>query len=848
MIGNALGRIAMADKMSVNQLKEALQNKTLPAYIAIPLIEEKMDMQDRMQKSAMMQQASQQVPIADRVMQRAAMASGIDTLPTNLAPAQGMAGGGIVAFEGGGEVPGFAAGIPPGLFDALIQAESRGRQSAVSSKGARGVAQLMPGTMRDPGYGIKPVRDDSEAENRRVGEAYLSAMLKKYRGNIDQALAAYNWGPGNVDKHLKKYGELISEKLPKETRAYIPKVKNLMAQQDQRRPEPVRVASREAIEGAMDVPAARGKIGVSSLLRAPLERITNLLPSAQAEEISKFAMDMPAGINMIPLNYAGGGIASFAGNQGSVVQETSSPVGRFFSPIPRTLNKIFAPFPEAVRAYDIQQDIDAQILQKIKEINQLGGMFGLAQQTPEQQRLYDQKKDELRALYDLKKTGKAPAPQAATPQAAKPQAAAPASGIKAEPPQAIAYPVKGGFETVTPDQFPLQNALEMGARRREGFAPAQTVDGSGAGEETTFTPPPVRRKESDDDFVGQARRITESVYPASEKPTELTVDAAFAQSKQFLDKAGVDLDVFKKQAADIKAERAGFAKDKEEAKTMRILEAAAGILSGTSPFAAVNIGKGMTPAIQGLGLDIKEFQKNERALRAAERQLYIDEQKFNLTRASDAQAQMFRSQDRLDRYNERKVGLIGDITGRLISNAGSEKVAGIYTTGNIELQKMRNAVPPDVVRLADRLKPDMPNSTELERLEIAANLLTNKGLSAIIGAESKAAQVVEEAFNNRLLMNKDLKKINEKAEAGDLDAKRQIKEYKDNILREYYNRMPTLSSRRNGETETSQTGAAPPRPATLPPNAPAGSVFGNYVPGMGWEIKDKSGNLIGFGR
>lgn len=93
----------MADKMSVNQLKEALQNKTLPAYIAIPLIEEKMDMQDRMQKSAMMQQASQPVPIADRVMQRAETA-GIDRLPTNLAPAQGMAGGGIVAFEGGGEV------------------------------------------------------------------------------------------------------------------------------------------------------------------------------------------------------------------------------------------------------------------------------------------------------------------------------------------------------------------------------------------------------------------------------------------------------------------------------------------------------------------------------------------------------------------------------------------------------------------------------------------------------------------------------------------------------------------------------------------------------------------------
>jgi hypothetical protein len=103
MIGSALGRIAMAEKMSVNQLKEALQNKTLPAYIAIPLIEEKMNMQDRMASSAAMQQAAPQPPIADRVMQRAGTA-GIDRLPSNLAPTQGMAGGGIVAFGGGGEI------------------------------------------------------------------------------------------------------------------------------------------------------------------------------------------------------------------------------------------------------------------------------------------------------------------------------------------------------------------------------------------------------------------------------------------------------------------------------------------------------------------------------------------------------------------------------------------------------------------------------------------------------------------------------------------------------------------------------------------------------------------------
>ena len=224
------------------------------------------------------------------------------------------AGGGIVAFADGGEadVPGFAAGIPPGLFEALVEAESRGKHSAVSNKGARGVAQLMPGTMRDPGYGIKPVRDDSEAENRRVGQEYLSAMLRKYKGNIDNALAAYNWGPGNVDKHLKKYGELTPEKLPKETRTYIPKVKNFMAQQEPRRSEPVRVAERPPVDDMSGgIPAGQlmpvqDRVGMPALLRRPLERVTRLLPSAEAAGLE----ELPAGMQA-RAEYAGGGILGY---------------------------------------------------------------------------------------------------------------------------------------------------------------------------------------------------------------------------------------------------------------------------------------------------------------------------------------------------------------------------------------------------------------------------------------------------------------------------------------------------------------------------------------------------------
>jgi soluble lytic murein transglycosylase-like protein len=111
-------------------------------------------------------------------------------------------------------------------FDALAQAvkmvESAGDPNAVSSKGAVGTMQTMPGTLRDPGYGVRPAQNNTPAELERVGRDYLQAMIAKYPGNLSHALAAYNWGPGNTDKWIAAGAD--PAKLPKETRDYIPKV------------------------------------------------------------------------------------------------------------------------------------------------------------------------------------------------------------------------------------------------------------------------------------------------------------------------------------------------------------------------------------------------------------------------------------------------------------------------------------------------------------------------------------------------------------------------------------------------------------------------------------------------
>lgn len=99
------------------------------------------------------------------------------------------------------------------LLQAVYQQESGNRHRnadgslVTSPKGAQGVGQIMPPTGKDPGFGVKPLQDDSEQENRRFTGDYLGAMLKRYNGNQILALAAYNAGPGQVDGWLKQIGD-----------------------------------------------------------------------------------------------------------------------------------------------------------------------------------------------------------------------------------------------------------------------------------------------------------------------------------------------------------------------------------------------------------------------------------------------------------------------------------------------------------------------------------------------------------------------------------------------------------------------------------------------------------------
>ena len=110
------------------------------------------------------------------------------------------------------------------MVAAVARAESDFNPKAKSRAGAMGLMQLMPGTAR--GLGVKDPWNVNQ--NALGGAKYLSQMLKKYNGNVQLALAAYNAGPGNVDKAISRAKSrswsLVSKYLPKETQNYVPKV------------------------------------------------------------------------------------------------------------------------------------------------------------------------------------------------------------------------------------------------------------------------------------------------------------------------------------------------------------------------------------------------------------------------------------------------------------------------------------------------------------------------------------------------------------------------------------------------------------------------------------------------
>ncbi len=131
-------------------------------------------------------------------------------------------------------------GVDPSLLRAIIRAESGGRPSVVSSRGAGGLMQLLPSTAREYagqlGLEAEPDLEDP-ATNILLGACHLARLLGQFDHDTVLAVAAYNAGAGRVKSWLEKHParssrEIIARSASVETRQYVGRVDRVFTQQN----------------------------------------------------------------------------------------------------------------------------------------------------------------------------------------------------------------------------------------------------------------------------------------------------------------------------------------------------------------------------------------------------------------------------------------------------------------------------------------------------------------------------------------------------------------------------------------------------------------------------------------
>lgn len=113
-----------------------------------------------------------------------------------------------------------AAGIDATLAINVAVAESSLNPNAVSPAGAQGLFQLMPATAKQLGV----TNPFDPTQSAQAGTRYLAQLLAQFNGDETSALAAYNWGPGNVANAQAQYGAAWLTYAPAETQNYVSKI------------------------------------------------------------------------------------------------------------------------------------------------------------------------------------------------------------------------------------------------------------------------------------------------------------------------------------------------------------------------------------------------------------------------------------------------------------------------------------------------------------------------------------------------------------------------------------------------------------------------------------------------
>ena len=196
-------------------------------------------------------------------------------------------------------------------------------------------------------------------------------------------------------------------------------------------------------------------------------------------------------------------------------------------------------------------------------------------------------------------------------------------------------------------------------------------------------------------------------------------------SKEYVDtlkNAGYDFDLVKNQVKELAKEKEALKGEKKEAQNLRLLEAGLGILGGESPYAFVNIGKGATPALQGLAKDLKEIKKTSR-------QLDKETMQLNLLQNQMAEGKVKYSQDRLDKQEDRFQRIVEkDMDNRLSlaktlsSNAVTKYATDKGADTSLKVAQIGATKEGDISREISQ----MPGKTRMEQVQNYAKAITKK--------------------------------------------------------------------------------------------------------------------------
>jgi hypothetical protein len=230
-----------------------------------------------------------------------------------------------------------------------------------------------------------------------------------------------------------------------------------------------------------------------------------------------------------------------------------------------------------------------------------------------------------------------------------------------------------------------------------------------------------------------ARDITGQIVSDAEPDKKMS--EVMEDYNKTLKAAGFDFGLMSRQMGELAKEKGELKQDRKEATNLRLLEAGLGILGGESPYAFVNIGKGATPALQGLAKDLKEIKKTSRALDKETMQLQLMQNQMAEGRGKFTFDALEKQKAEVRRIQERKAQTEASIFSTLVSKDTS--LQGFKMSQDTALQVAEIGAKKEGDTL--RAIREMPGAT-LEEKAAAWTKATNKRLDPAEAAYIKTLE------------------------------------------------------------------------------------------------------------